>query len=307
MKNVIIFGAAGFLGQNLTPHLVHCGYTVTAIDKHEKNLRLLKHLNPQIQTQVADLSQQGTWRTCCKNQDVLVDLHAQIASPNKQDFVQNNIKATQLMVDAAKLYKIPYIVHISSAAVNSVRKDDYAATKKASEDIIQKSGIDFVSLRPSMMYGPFDNKNVGWLMSFAKKMPLFPMPGSGKYPRQPLFVQDMCALIAALIKSQPKNVMYNINGKRIDFIDMVKIILRIAKIPRPIVRLPIPIFLLGLKGYNFMKRKVVFTPDQIHSLISGDVFEDFDFTKAYKVPQTTFEDGMRLTITHKHAHTILER
>ena len=40
------------------------------------------------------------------------------------------------------------------------------------------------------MYGPTDDKNIGFLIDFAKKLPCFPIPGHGKWPRQPIYIDD---------------------------------------------------------------------------------------------------------------------
>jgi hypothetical protein len=37
------------------------------------------------------------------------------------------------------------------------------------------------------MFGWFDRKHLGWLSRFMKKVPVFPIPGHGRYMRQPLY------------------------------------------------------------------------------------------------------------------------
>ncbi len=45
------------------------------------------------------------------------------------------------------------------------------------------------------MYGPTDDKNIGYSIKFAEKFPFFPIPGHGKWPRQPIYIDDMCYLV----------------------------------------------------------------------------------------------------------------
>ena len=40
------------------------------------------------------------------------------------------------------------------------------------------------------MFGWFDRKHLGWLARFMCRVPVFPIPGSGEYLRQPLYVGD---------------------------------------------------------------------------------------------------------------------
>jgi len=37
-----------------------------------------------------------------------------------------------------------------------------------------------VVLRPTLMFGWFDRKHVGWLKRFMERMPVFPIPGDGR-------------------------------------------------------------------------------------------------------------------------------
>ena len=53
--------------------------------------------------------------------------------------------------------------------------DDYTETKKAQEALTAASGIKQVVLRPTLMFGWFDRKHVGWLARFMQKTPVFPI------------------------------------------------------------------------------------------------------------------------------------
>ena len=158
-----------------------------------------------------------------------------------------------------------------------------------------------------MMYGPFDNKNVGWLIKFMKFSPIFPIPGNGKHPRQPVYVEDYAKIIKKLIEKKPKNKIYPINGDSIDFIDMVKTILKSKKMTRLIMKIPIKTFILLLRTYNFILRKKEFTKDQVLSLTSGDEFEMFPWWDKFEIKKTSFKEGMKKITKSKYGDIMLER
>ena len=82
--------------------------------------------------------------------------------------------STKKVVEELKKSKVSRVVHISSSVVNSVSKDVYTKTKIKQEKLVIKELPDAVILRPTLMFGWFDRKHLGWLYRFMKKNPDFP-------------------------------------------------------------------------------------------------------------------------------------
>lgn len=177
MQHVLVTGAAGLIGQNLIARLkTRADVKITAIDKHRENTATLRALHPDITVIEADLATPGEWAKAFAGVDVLVLNHAQIGGLTQAPFIANNITATRNVLDAAKAAGIGYIVHISSSVVNSMARDFYTETKKEQERLVLESGIDCCVLRPTLMFGWFDRKHIGWLARFMRKVP--GVPGS---------------------------------------------------------------------------------------------------------------------------------
>nr|WP_054858940.1 NAD-dependent epimerase/dehydratase family protein [Methanobacterium formicicum] len=172
---IIIAGGAGFVGRNLVRVMLQNGFKeneIVVIDFNQENLEYFREYN--IKTLFADLSKKGEWEKEFENSDYLINLAAQISSPEYEPFHRNNVLNTQNLINAAKENGTKRIIHFSSAAVLSVRKDDYANTKSEGENLVKDSGLEYCIIRPSLMYGPTDDKNIGYLIKFAKKIPIFP-------------------------------------------------------------------------------------------------------------------------------------
>jgi nucleoside-diphosphate-sugar epimerase len=178
---LVLTGAAGLVGQNLIVELEAQGYpNLVAIDKHAHNLAILRGLHPNVQTIEADLAEPGAWSESFAGAACVVQLHAQITGKFPDEFVRNNEQATRHVLDACRQRAVPYLVHISSSVVNSVAVDDYTNTKKAQEKLVVESGLAHCVLRPTLMFGWFDPKHLGWLSRFMAKVPVFPIPGHGR-------------------------------------------------------------------------------------------------------------------------------
>jgi nucleoside-diphosphate-sugar epimerase len=200
-SKLVLTGAAGLVGQNLVVELKAQGYTnLVAIDKHEYNLDILRRLHPDVQVIRADLAEDGDWTEAFAGAACIVQLHAQITGKYTELFTRNNIDATKRVLDATRRHNVPYLVHISSSVVISVGDDDYTNSKKAQEKLVVDSGIEHCVLRPTLMFGWFDPKHLGWLSRFMAKTPVFPIPGDGRYMRQPLYERDFCRCIVRCIE-----------------------------------------------------------------------------------------------------------
>jgi len=210
-SKIVVTGSAGLVGQNLIIELKNSGYkNIVAIDKHHENIQILRKLHSDIEIIEADLSEIGEWEKSFENAEVVIILHAQIGAKTIDPFIKNNITATEKVLETVKNYNINYIIHVSSSVVNSKANDFYTTTKKAQEKLVLESGINYTVLRPTLMFGWFDRKHLGWLSRFMEKVPFFPIPGHGKYIRQPLYERDFAKIIVSLLQKQEINKTFNI-------------------------------------------------------------------------------------------------
>jgi len=307
---IVLTGAAGLVGQNLVVELKAQGYTnLVAIDKHEYNLGILRRLHPDVQAILADVAERGEWESSLDGAACVVQLHAQITGKQAEIFVRNNIDATRVVLDAVKRHAVPYLVHISSSVVNSVANDDYTNTKKAQEKLVVESGIRHCVLRPTLMFGWFDPKHLGWLSRFMAKTPVFPIPGDGKYMRQPLYERDFCRCIVKCIEAQPDGTVYDVCGDtRIDYVDIIRTIKRVKRLRTVIVHIPYSLFHFLLKVYALFSGKPPFTADQLKALSAGDEFHGVDTRVTFGVAQTPFEDAVRESYCDaRYAPVVLKR
>lgn len=289
-KKIVLPGGAGLVGQNLVARFKAKGYTdIVVLDKHRENLKVLKQVQPDITVEYADLAEPGEWQRHFVGADVVVMLQAQIGGLDYQDFVRNNVDATALILAAIKLNNVPCLVHISSSVVESMADDFYTRTKKDQEKMVLDSGIACPILRPTLMFGWFDRKHLGWLSRFMKKVPVFPIPGHGRYMRQPLYVGDFSNVIISCIENNIRDGIYNISGhEKIDYIDMIHVIKKAIKAKTPIVRIPYSIFYGLIWTWALFDKNPPFTTQQLAALSTKDEFEVIDWPGIFGVPYTPF-------------------
>ena len=292
---IILPGGAGLVGQNLVARLKAKGYTnIIVLDKHRANLAVLKKVQPDITTEFADLAESGDWLRHFDGAEVVVMLQAQIGGNDYQEFVRNNIDSTQLILEAIKVNKVlPYLVHISSSVIESAADDFYTNSKKDQERNVLESGIPGPVLRPTLMFGWFDRKHLGWLSRFMKTVPVFPIPGHGRYMRQPLYVGDFCNIIISCVENRVPGGIYNISGhEKVDYIDIIREIKRATQSRTPIVRIPYNIFYALLWIWALFDKNPPFTTQQLAALSTRDEFEVIDWPDIFGVPCTPFKNAI---------------
>ena len=307
---VIVTGAAGLVGQNLILMLAERGYAdIVAIDKHVRNLEILRALVPSVKAVVADMAQPGEWEELFEPATLVFVLHAHITGKYPEEFIRNNIEATRRMLEAIKRRGARYLVHVSSSVVVSVAEDDYTRTKKTQEEMVQASGLPHCVLRPTLMFGWFDPKHLGWLSRFMAKTPVFPIPGHGRFMRQPLYIRDFCRALVWAGENMPDGTVYDVVGAtRIDYVDIIRLIKKVKGLDTWIVHIPTGLFAALLRIYALFSSKPPFTADQLRALSAGDDFKGVDTEAAFGFRQTPFEEAVRESYCDpRYSHVLVER
>ncbi|MGH8475573.1 MAG: NAD-dependent epimerase/dehydratase family protein [Methylococcales bacterium] len=308
-SKIVLPGGAGLVGYNLIARLKGKGYSnIVVIDKHRTNLAVLEKVHPDVKVDYADLAEPGDWQRHFIDAKVVVMLQAQIGGNDFHEFERNNLDSTRLILDAIKTNDVPCLIHISSSVVESVVDDFYTKSKTDQENLVLASGIPCPVLRPTLMFGWFDRKHIGWLSRFMKKSPIFPIPGSGRYMRQPLYVGDFCNIIISCIENRVCDGIYNISGhEKIDYIDMIRAIKHATRSRAWIVRIPYGVFYAMLRAWGLFDKNPPFTTQQLAALTANDEFELIDWPDIFGVQCTPFMKAINETFNDpRFSNVILE-
>jgi nucleoside-diphosphate-sugar epimerase len=158
------------------------------------------------------------------------------------------------------------------------------------------------------MFGWFDRKHLGWLSRFMRKMPIFPIPGHGRYMRQPLYVGDFCNIIISCIENRVRDGIYNISGlEKVDYIDIIREIKRATQSRTRIIRIPYALFYTLLWVWGLFDKNPPFTTQQLAALSAKDEFEVIDWPGIFGVPCTPFRKAIDETFNDpRYGNVVLE-
>jgi nucleoside-diphosphate-sugar epimerase len=293
---IAVTGAAGLVGLNLIPRLKARGHTdIVGIDKHPANTATLRKLHPDVHTIEADLACDDGWQEAVATCDAIVISHAQIGGLDAAAFERNNVTATQRLLAVAQR-KSNYLIHLSSSVVKSMAVDWYTESKKAQERVVAQSGLPYVILRPTLAFGWFDRKHIGWLARFMQRVPVFPVPGDGRYVRQPLYIGDLCEIVLSCLEKRSSGVTYNITGQEtLAFIDLMRLVKTASGARTTIVTIPYRLFWVLLWTYALFDRDPPFTTRQLDALVKPDLFEVIDWPGIFGVKATPLREALEQT------------
>ena len=129
-----------------------------------------------------------------------------------------------------------------------------ARLTQAEDDVTQLSSdkINTTILRPTLIYGYGEDKNISVITAFIKKFGFFPVAGKANGLRQPVHVDDLVtAIIEILANPRTFGKTYSLTGSQtMSYKAMLeKIFLSLDK-PARILHLPLPVYRLLLRVRN---------------------------------------------------------
>ncbi len=211
MSKCLITGSCGFLGSNFIRKAIYnkSNFELASIDRvtNSSNLHNI-YANKGHQFYIGDITDSHFVNLIFEIEKPDVIIHA--AEIKEADTVIQNIKGTQILLEACARYGASRFIYLST---NEIEEGQtlYAASKAASELFIQafvaenKNKITVDILRLCNIFGPRQSTK-NFIPNLIKKIlqnqPLI-LNGEGQRIRDWLYVEDVCNLLIMLLNTKP--------------------------------------------------------------------------------------------------------
>jgi len=235
-KTVVITGALSYTGKYVTRLLLQRRYnvrTLTSQPNRPNEFRGAVQAFPFNFDNVAKLEQS------LEGAKTLINTYW-VRFPKGASTFDSAIANTKTLFQAAKSAGIGRIVHVSIANPSEDSKLDYYRGKAVLEKALAQSGLSNCIVRPTVIFGREDIliNNIAW---FLRKLPVFGLPGDGKYRVRPIYVEDMATLLADAVEHQRNEIVDAVGPETFTFEELVRTIA--AKIGRSPMVVHLPAFL----------------------------------------------------------------
>ena len=185
---IAVTGGTGFVGSHVLDLLETKGMAVRALTRRPRDP------TPNVAWVEGALDQPASLRALVDGAQAVIHIAGAINAPSRQAFEAANVHGTRAIIDAASSAGVRRFVHVSSLAAREPQLSQYGASKAASEDIVEASGLDWSIIRPPAVYGPGDKETLD-LFKMARRGQIY-MPPKGRLSL--IHVDDLARLLVAL-------------------------------------------------------------------------------------------------------------
>jgi uncharacterized protein YbjT (DUF2867 family) len=200
LMNILVTGAAGFVGNNCVRRLVKAGKPVRALVRNEKKAReRLADVADQIEIVSGDITDPQSLTAAMTGITTVVHLVAIALEKGGQTYEKVNYEGTINVVNAANQASVGRFINMSQNGADSSLPYRFLKSKGLAQEYVAQHAPNWTALRPSSIFGPQD-EFFNAIARLAKLTPLvYPLIGGGTAEFQPVSVDDVAEAIVRSI------------------------------------------------------------------------------------------------------------
>jgi nucleoside-diphosphate-sugar epimerase len=219
-RKIFITGGTGKIGRIITDRLAEEGYSLVLLTRSVPD----EDTHPLVKMVRGDILDLGSYSEALEGVDTVLHMAAVTHTNSVKKYFNVNAYGTRDLVRVSREKRVKRFVHISTRAI-SPGGGAYSRSKLEAEKYVRESGLDWIIVRPSEVYGLGGGEGIELLLDKIDKMPFVPVVGTGKYDIAPLHVSDLVEAIFRIVERQdlsgriytlagPENFTYNslVNG-----------------------------------------------------------------------------------------------
>ena len=197
---VLFLGASGFLGRELAAALAQRGHEIVPAVRTASRVAALS-LQPAV---IVDLNQDTSpeaWIPRLAGIDAVINCAGILQGSGKQSIVSIHRDAPIALFKACERAGVRRVVQVSAISANAGAGTAYALTKRAADDFLRATTLDWVVVRPSLVHARAAEGGTALFRAMAALPFAIPVPGDGSQAFQPIFVDDLARVLALSIET----------------------------------------------------------------------------------------------------------
>ncbi|MCX4028889.1 NAD(P)H-binding protein [Endozoicomonas sp. SM1973] len=273
--NILITGAAGFIGSAIVAELLAQGHQVYACVRNPRNLP--KHPNLSIIClNLADCLTPKSWLPHLKPIDAVINCAGILTETKPGDFEQLHYHAPKALAETCLQQGIKCFIQLS--ALGNPTDGAFIRSKHQFDDYLIEQFPSAIIIRPSVVLSCRGSYGGTSLMRAIASLPMIPLAGDGNQQFQPILLEDLANIVCRLLTYQgDKRVFYPAGPEILSIKEFLGNLRQWLKWPEP-HWLPTPLSLFKKLATLNSKLKIVpFNDTLLTMLEQGNVIPDNEY------------------------------
>jgi NADH dehydrogenase len=256
----VVTGAFSYSGRFVAAELLQRGRGVRTLTNHSKPD---DPLASRIPAQPLDFEDSAALVTALTGADTLYNTYW-VRAPRVGVPHTIAVDNTKRLIDAARRAGVRRIVHTSIANPTASRLSYYRG-KAELEDAVRASGLSYAIVRPTLLFGEGDVliNNIAWLL---RHLPVFGIPGDGRYRLQPMHVRDHAALLVQTGLESTNQTVDSAGPDIFAFEELVRLLRRAMGVHPLVLHLPPALAMVGANVAGRLTGDILLTRDELDDL-----------------------------------------
>ena len=288
---IAVTGASGFVGRHITALLARRGHQVRALVRRDGRGGAAAAL-PAERTP-GDLADPAALAAFTRGADVIIHLVGIIVEAGAATFEAVHVEGTRRLLTAARAAGVRRFVHMSAVGTrDEPGATRYHRTKWRAEELVRSSGLSHAIFRPSIISGP-ESPPIRTLARLHRWSPLVPVFGDGRFPMQPVWIEDVALAFALAAERPTLGGVFELGGPAsLTYEEFVRAIGRAAGHPRPLVHVPLAVARAAAAALGVMGPLAPLTRDQLQMLVEGSATPANALESTFGIRALPFEEGL---------------
>jgi len=256
-----VTGAFSYSGRFVAQQLLERGRGVRTLTNHP---RPDEPLATRIPSYPLDFSDSAALVTALTGADTLYNTYW-VRAPHGSLTHSLAVENTRRLIEAARRAGVRRIVQ-TSIANPTASASSYYRGKAALEEAVRACGLSYAIVRPTLLFGEGDVliNNIAWLL---RHLPVFAIPGDGRYRLQPMHVKDHANLLVE-VGSQAADVVADSAGPEIfTFDQLVQLLRRVLNVRALVVHASPALAMAGASVAGRVVRDMLLTREELDDLM----------------------------------------
>ena len=215
LRCVTVFGGTGFLGRRVVRRLRAQDVSVRVASRNpDRGRALFGSDDERLHSIAADVNDERSVADAVSGSDAVVNAVSLYVEHGTETFQSVHVQCARRVAAQAQRAAVARFVHVSGIGADAASPSPYIRSRGEGESAVRAAFPTAIVLRPAVMFAE-DDAFLTTIIGLLRRLPAYPMFGSGATRLQPVHVEDVAEAVARLLeRSETEPVTFEFGGPR---------------------------------------------------------------------------------------------